>query len=176
MDTCIFIYIYIHRYIPTSWKTRQPGIPGQKLVISKAAAVAPVVGPAKRPVASPATGKLATPVVSVLSPPIKSPDTKKLRVGNEPDEEPVSPENDDACTSMASPESVGSTKKDLSPAFEDAMEVPETPPTTSRASPKALRLRYVFLCLLSNLEIQSEHVSLCMFKIWDNAVLKQITN
>ena len=109
-----------------------PGNPGQKLAISKAAAV----GPAKRPVASPAISKVATPTISVLSPPIKSPDTKRIRVGNEPDAEPVSPEDDDTCISMASPESVGSTKKDLSPVF-DAVDAGETPPTM-RASPQAL--------------------------------------
>ena len=38
-----------------------PGNPGQKLAISKAAAV----GPAKRPVASPAISKVATPTISV---------------------------------------------------------------------------------------------------------------
>ena len=136
-----YIYIYVCKSQPehdewmVSW-TPHPGNPGQKVAISKAAVVAPVVGPAKRPVASPATSKVTTPVVSVLSPPIKSPETKKMRVGHEPDEEPVTPE-DDSCTSMASPESVGSTRKDLSPALEDAVDAPETPPTM-RASPKAL--------------------------------------
>ena len=141
-----------------SW-TPHPGNPGQKVAISKAAVVAPVVGPAKRPVASPATSKVATPVVSVLSPPIKSPETKKMRVGHEPDEEPVTPE-DDSCTSMASPESVGSTRKDLSPALEDAVDAPETPPTM-RASPKALWLWYVF-CYLRwkpNLNIYNIYIS-----------------
>lgn len=93
------------------------------MVMAKAAAA----GPAKRPVASPAVSKTGVPA---LSPPIKSPDTKKQRVGNEPEGEPPSPEGESASimASPASPDSVGSTRKDLSPALEAAADSPKTPP------------------------------------------------
>ena len=79
--------------------------------------------PVKRPVASPAASKTLPPVVS---PPIKSPDTKKVRLATEPDEEedPTPETLCDSPTPMASPPSglkgTPVTPRDLTPEF-DAM-------------------------------------------------------